>query len=322
MLSIFVPAGTALAAREAPLDALPQDAVWLDLLRPEEAEERAAEAFLGADVPTHEERVEIETSSRLYEEDNALVMSATVLYGAQREHPGTTVATFILAGDRLATVRYDEPSSFAMARQRCIKPGVGPLDGKGMFLVLLDAIVDRVADVLELAGTEADRLSREIFEAGPNRAEKDYDGLIRQLGRLGTLLSKSHESLVSLSRLILFFSARAKKAKLTGSDKAQLKSLARDIHSLNEYADTLDNKISFLLEATLGLVNLQQNQAIKIFSVLAVVFLPPTLIASIYGMNFARMPELALPFGYPMAIAAMVASAVGTWAFFRWKRWL
>ncbi|PTW62156.1 magnesium transporter [Breoghania corrubedonensis] len=323
MISVFVPGPSGLVAVEPSPKTLPQNVVWMDLNRPDEAEEALVEAFLDIDVPTHEERVEIETSSRLYEEDGALIMSATILCGMQAGRPETTVATFILKGTRLVSVRYDDPTAFTIARQRALKGGSAVHQGKGMLIIMLDAIVDRIADLLEMAGAEADRLSRDIFDIQkPSEPVLDYDGIIRSLGRLGTRLSKIHESLVSLSRLFQFLSTREKKVALSAADKAQVKSLTRDTRSLYEFAASLDNKVGFLLEATLGLVNLQQNQTIKIFSVLAVVFLPPTLIASLYGMNFDLMPELHWTWGYPLAVLAMVASAFGTWGFFRWKRWL
>ena len=271
-----------LAPLDPPPQTLPDDLVWIDMNRPNPGEEAAVEAYFGVDVPTHEERVEIEQSSRLYEEDGALFMSATILCGAQTGRPETTVVTFILKDTRLVTVRYDDPTAFTIARQRAIKAGPEAQEGKATLIVVLDAIVDRIADVLEFAGADADRLSREIFDTQkPGEPVRDYEEIIRGLGRLGTKLSKIHESLVSLSRLFQFLSTREKKLSLSNSDKAQIKSLMRDARSLYEFAASLDNKVSFLLEATLGLVNLQQNQTIKIFSVLAVVFMPPTLIASL-----------------------------------------
>ena len=323
MIQVYVPGPSGITPLEPAPQTLPDKCVWLDLDRPARDEEASVEAFLDIDVPTHEERVEIETSSRLYEEDGALIMSATILCGTQTGKPDTTVITFMLKGGKLVTLRYDDPTSFAIARQRAAKAGHAVHQGKGVLIVMLDAIVDRVADVLEMAGAEADRLSHEIFDTQkPGEPVRDYDGIIRALGTLGTSLSKIHESLVSLSRLFQFLSTREKRLSLDAGEKAQIKSLVRDARSLYEFAASLDNKVGFLLEATLGLVNLQQNQTIKIFSVLAVVFLPPTLIASIYGMNFDVMPELHWPYGYPLAVLAMVASAVGTWGFFRWKRWL
>ncbi|WP_321342473.1 magnesium transporter CorA family protein [Breoghania sp.] len=323
MITVFVPSQFGIEPVEATVENLPESWVWLDMNRPSPEEESLVAKLLEVDVPTHEERVEIETSSRLYEEDGALIMSATVLCGTQAGRPITTVATFIVKNARLVSVRYDEPVSFAIARQRALKAGVEAHNGKGMLLVILDAIIDRIADVLELAGSETDQLSSEIFDAeSPANAHHNYDDIIRSLGKLGTRQSKIQESLVSLARLFQFLTTREKKLGLTATDRAQVKSLTRDARSLYEFAATLDNKVSFLLEATLGLVNLQQNQTIKIFSVLAVVFLPPTLIASSYGMNFAIMPELHWAFGYPIAVAGMIASALGTYAVFRWRGWL
>ncbi|MDJ0932353.1 MAG: CorA family divalent cation transporter [Breoghania sp.] len=179
-------------------------------------------------------------------------------------------------------MRYDDPVTFAIARQRTVKGGSSVHHGKDVMIVMLDAIVDRIANVLKLTGAETDRLSRDIFDTQtPDEPVRDYDRIIRSLGKLGTMLSKIHESLVSLSRLFQFVGTRDKKLAFSAAEKTQVKSLTRDARSLYEFAASLDNKVGFLLEATLGLVNLQQNQTIKIFSVLAVIFLPPTLIASL-----------------------------------------
>jgi magnesium transporter len=121
---------------------------------------------------------------------------------------------------------------------------------------------------------------------------------------------------------VLFFTNEAEAVGLGKEQRAHLKSVARDISSLTDHAHFLANKITFLLDATLGMVSLEQNNVIKLFSVMAVTLMPPTLIASIYGMNFKHMPELDWVYGYPLAIVAMVVAAIGPYFFFKWKRWL
>jgi len=189
---------------------------------------------------------------------------------------------------------------------------------------LLDAIIDRVADILERLAAEVDKVSTRVFERNAARDDPNqrYQAILRNIGRKGDLLSKSRESLVSLNRLVLFFTNEAEAVGLAKDQRVHLKSVARDISSLTDHASFLANKITFLLDATLGMVSLEQNNVIKLFSVMAVTLMPPTLIASIYGMNFEHMPELKWVYGYPLALIAMIIAAIGPYFFFKWKRWL
>ncbi len=146
--------------------------------------------------------------------------------------------------------------------------------------------------------------------------------VLKALGRKGDLTSKLRESLVSLGRVLLFLANEAEGLKWPKETRTQLQSMRRDVISLTDHASYLTNKITFLLDALSGVVNLQQNNIIKIFSVAAVVLMPPTLIASIYGMNFKNMPELDWHYGYPLALAVMVLAAVLPYVYFKWRKWL
>jgi magnesium transporter len=300
---------------------LPQGTVWLDLYQPDEAEEDAVERALGIEVPTREEMKEIEASSRLYREDGALFMTATVVTNAETETPETSALTFILAGDRLVTVRYADPLPFrAFAAYALRHPGACG-DGHAVFVGLLEAIVDRIADVLEADGADLDRLSHEVFSRSAAQTSRDFQKILSRLGRAGDLASKVRESLVSIGRL-LAYAIQAVQARGRKSGSSRLKTIGRDVASLSDHASFLNHKVGFLLDATLGMINIEQNAIIKIFSVAAVVFLPPTLIASIYGMNFEHMPELDWPLGYPLALALMVASAILPYLYFKRRGWL
>jgi magnesium transporter len=303
----------------------PADAVWFDLLNPSPAEDRYVEGILGAAIPTRDEMLEIETSSRLYVENGAAYMTATLLSHADSDRPRTTAVTFILIGDRLATVRYDEPRAFSLYQTRAVKPGTGVASGRDVLIGLIDAVTDRLADVLERVGLDVEEISDHVFAdtIAQSRGEPDvYSRVIKSIGRQGTLLGKIQESLVSLTRLLIFLSEDTSRASLGRDDKVHVRSIIQDVRSLTEHAASLSNKITFLLDATLGLVSLQQNTIVKIFSVLAVVFMPPTLIASMYGMNFKIMPELEWEYGYPLAICLMLASIGITFAVFKARRWL
>ena len=189
---------------------------------------------------------------------------------------------------------------------------------------LLDAVIDRCADILERVGADVDQVSHEIFEPESERHghTKRYSQILIAIGRKGDLTSKVRESLVSIGRLVAFLSAVVEGVKWSKDMREQLKTMQRDVHSLTDHASYLSNKITFTLDAMLGVVNLEQNNIIKLFSVMAVVLMPPTLIASIYGMNFKIMPELEWEHGYDFALIAMVAAAVLPYLAFKWKKWL
>jgi magnesium transporter len=300
--------------------------VWLDLFNPTPEEDHCVEGILGVEVPTRDEMQEIETSSRLYEEGGAFYMTATLLCHADSDKPRTTPVSFILANGRLCTVRYDAPQPFAHFAQRAGKSGDPALAACGGILFgLIDAVVDRIADVLERVGAEIDQIQGQVFshdisEKG-DRA-KDYAWIIRSIGREGNLISKIQESLVSLSRMMIFLAEDSARAGIVDGSHKHIDTIIADIRSLGEHAVALDAKVSFLLQASLGLVGLQQNTIVKIFSVLAVVFMPPTLIASLYGMNFKLMPELEWTYGYPFALGLMLASVALTYTVFKWRGWL
>jgi len=305
-------------------EACPPDAVWIDLVVPTIGEDKIVENAIGVMVPTREEMAEIEVSSRLYIENGARYMTATVMYNTDTDKPGTTAITFIIAGSKLVTVRYDEPKPFTYLAGKLSKVCSVNTNGPSIMVELLDAIIDRVADILERLAAEVDKVSTRVFERNAARDDPNqrYQAILRNIGRKGDLLSKSRESLVSLNRLVLFFTNEAEAVGLAKDQRVHLKSVARDISSLTDHASFLANKITFLLDATLGMVSLEQNNVIKLFSVMAVTLMPPTLIASIYGMNFEHMPELKWVYGYPLALIAMIIAAIGPYFFFKWKRWL
>lgn len=325
MLVVYLPRGNSLERVEIPAGgSVPAEAIWFDLLSPSAEEDRAVEAVLGIGIPSREEMAEIEPSSRLYVENGARFMTATLIYASDTDRPNTTPVTFILAQGKLVTVRYEEPRPFVRLSQKITRSCPPTITGEGVLIDLLDNIIDRAADVLERDSAEIEIVSRRIFGHGRGRKppSESYQDILRAIGRKADLTSKIRESLVSIGRLVLFFANEADNLKLPKEQRAQVKSMARDATSLTDHATFLANKIQFMLDAVLGLVQLDQNNVIKIFSVVAVVLLPPTMIASIYGMNFKHMPELDWTFGYPLALVLMLASAILPYTYFKWKRWL
>jgi magnesium transporter len=323
MLTVFSPRGTCLErATVESGEALPDGAVWLDLNRPSADEDSTVADALGVELPTREEMQEIEISSRLYIENGARFMTAMLMSHSETPTPKATPVTFVLAGHRLATVRYDEPRPFTIVSHKLARSCPPHITGEIVLMELLDAIIDRAADILERIGAEIDHLSHTVLEPAAGAWPISHHEVLKELGRKGDLTSKVRESLVSVGRLVLFLANESEGLKWTKDKRAQLKSMQRDVSSLTDHASYITNKVTFLLDAMLGVVNIQQNNIIKIFSVAAVVLMPPTLIASIYGMNFKHMPELAEPYAYPVTLVAMVIAAVLPYMYFKWKKWL
>jgi magnesium transporter len=300
--------------------------IWYDLRDPTAEERALVEAALGLSLPTREEMGEIELSSRLYQEDGGEFMTVTGLAGLDTDEPVKDPITFILKGEVLVTIRHANPKPFDLFLARAQKAG-GPPSGTGeqVMLGILEAMIDRLADVLEVAGNEVDGLSREIFRrSGPGRREtSSLEALIGRIGRKGDLLTLARESLVSIARMATYHAALETEGRKPGKDvRGRIKVVQRDVASLSDHATFLSGKINFMLDATLGLINLEQAKTIKIFSVAAVIFLPPTLVASIYGMNFEHMPELQWQLGYPWALGLMLVSAIGPYLFFKKRGWL
>ena len=307
-----------------PGQAMPATALWIDLLDPTQEEDARVEKALGIEIPTREETRNIEPSEVLYVENGVRYMSARILCQSGTEAPKLTPISFILKQQTLVTVRYDEPRSFQMFANRISRPGAMAAAGDFVLVSLFETVIDRAAEVLRLAGERIDDVSAIIFDPDADaRADVDtFRKTLQTMGVEGNRISKVRESLVSIERLLLFLTANTAGETLPDDLRSEVRTMLRDIQSLEDHATFLSSKIQFLLDAVLGMVNLEQNKIIKIFSVAAVVFMPPTLIASIYGMNFKAMPELDWGYGYPMAIGRMVLAAMGTYAFFKLKRWL
>jgi magnesium transporter len=301
-----------------------EQAVWIDLINPTPEEAGKIERALKLDVPTREEQQEIEVSSRLYQEDGAYFMTATLLFQPEQGEPRTTPVTFILKGQRLITLRYAQPRAFAIYVARCNRTETELTNGSTVFIGLLETIIDRLADFIERIQAEVEGLSHSIFEikGGASSRQRRFDVLLRAIGREGEITSKARESAHSFGRLLTFLVHAAVERKEVKPLQARIRTAARDVTSLTDHSTFLSGKIVFLLDATLGMINIQQNDIIKIFSVAAVVFLPPTLIASIYGMNFHHMPELEWWFAYPLALISMILAAVLPYLYFKRRGWL
>jgi len=307
---------------DAPVDLT--HAIWIDLFEPDAAESQLVATAFGIELPTREDMAEIETSSRLYHEGDTTFMTATLPAGADSGDPVMGPVTFVLAPQRLITLRHHAPRPFTTFPQRAQQAPIGCATAQGVLLGLLDAIIDRLADLLERIARDIDGISRAVFrnEIAPQGKGQDFRQTLKTIGRTGDFLSKMRESLVSLDRVLGFLGQMTLQSKDDRETRGLVKTLSRDEQSLTQHADFLSQKVTLLLDATLGMIDIEQSGIIKIVSVAAVVFLPPTLVASIYGMNFAMMPELGWRFGYPIAIGLMIISAVLPYLFFKRRGWL
>jgi magnesium transporter len=311
---------------------VPNGVVWLDLVAPTADEERVVEEALKIDIPTREELAEIEASSRLYQEDGAAFMTANLIRRGENDRPESSPVTFIIKGNQLITIRYHHPQAFPVYVHRAMKPQTTAMTGWGILLSLVEAVVDRAADHLERVGMIIDDTSRATFNSGRTptgrkmrKKNVNFSELLENIGEEGDFNSKMRESLVSIGRMTAFMQAiidQMRQTKETKENRGRVRVIQRDIQSLTDHSSFLSGKISFLLDAVLGMSAIEQNNIIKIFSVASVVFLPPTLVASLYGMNFKFMPELDWKYGYPVAISLMLMSAFLPWLYFKRKGWL
>jgi len=293
---------------------IPETATWIDLEEPTEVEERAVEQFVGLDIPTRDDLVEIEPSSRLYEQNGALYMTASVLYGVEEGNPASDPIGFVLSDGRLVTVRYISPKPVRAFSHHVRREPELLSDPLRALCGLLDAIVDRLADELEAVSTEIEKISAHIFSSNVDArripAER-LTALLTRIGRTQSLLAKVRETETSTGRLLSFLGASSRlRPRRAAFAREHVSSLSADVASLNDHSIFLANHLYFLLDAAVGFISIEQNAAMKLFSWAALVFLPPTLIAGIYGMNFEYMPELDWTFGYPLALALIVAAAV------------
>lgn len=330
MINVYCLSGDRLTA--TPLegdDPLPRNALWIDLVHPNSEEDKRVERLTGVAIPTREDMGEIEESSRFYTENGALYLIAPLIHAADTDKPGVSPVSFILHGKLLISVRYAEPRSFSNYAARAGKAGSGLVNARcdGLFILLgiIESATDRIADILETVAKELDESSSGMFGRTTRRnamTNARFKALLTRIGGQGEFLSKVRESLAGLDRMCAYLAANNKVATANKDVRAWIKSIDRDVLSLEHHVDFLSNRITFLMDTMVGLISVEQNAIIKIFSVAAVAFMPPTLVASIYGMNFHHMPEIPQPWGYPVALGAMVLSAVLPLVYFRWRGWL
>lgn len=324
MLRLFGPKCSPAPVDAKSLKAIPDGAIWVDLLNADPAEEKLVEKAIGQNVPTREELLEIEPSSRLYARQDVLFMTASVIHGITAGHPSTDPVGFILSDKLLVTIRYVDPKPFIIFAEHLYAEPELASDALTVTVRLLDTIVDRLADELEEAGRSVEAVSGHIFQhhgpASRRRSQLRLEATLMRLGAVQRLLAEVRESAVSVGRLLGFLGAS--KACRDSPHQNHVESLQGDVRALVDHSNFLADNLTFLLDASLGMISLEQNTVMKIFSVFAVVLMPPTLVAGIYGMNFRHMPELEWLFGYPFALALILISAVVPYLIARKSGWL
>jgi magnesium transporter len=286
-------------------------------------EDKKVEGYLGCRVPSRSDPDFVEPSESYYADNGVRYLRASVVSEAENS-PDVTGVTFVLGPKALVTVRYDPGEAFELFGQKLGRLPARALHTDAVAVGLINTIVDRSARALNKVGVDLDSIASRVFRAKGDQSERSqiYSATLDALGREDEKISNLRESLVELERLLLFLLSEGRSADAPKPVREATKAALRDLQSLEQDASFKAQKVQFLLDATLGFINLAQNDIIKLFSVLAVIFMPPTMIASIYGMNFKIMPELEWPWGYPAALVLMVAVAVGPYVFFRWKKWL
>jgi len=299
-----------------------ENAIWVDLYKPLPGQQALANA-LSVEVPTLADMEEIEISNRLYRENGVDYMTVVLPGMSETKQPMSGPVTFIVTPARLVTVRHHVPRSFETYPERADKVGPGCDCSEKVFLGLIEEIIGRLADLLEGSGRALEDVSRSVFASDAlTRTAAGLQDALERAGRESDLVARVRLSLLTLERAVSFFGQSLGDRPVGEALRPVVKGMMRDLQALEVHGDYLSSRVAQATDATLGMINLLQNTAVRIVSVVAVLFLPPTMIASIYGMNFQMMPELDKSWGYPMALGLMVASAAATYAFFKWKNWL
>jgi magnesium transporter len=298
--------------------------VWIDLLQPTPEERDHIASEYGLRVPSREALQEIESSSRLRAEGKVLTLSMPLTVPEERPDPLPAPLGFILSPSLLVSVRFTEVHGFADVRARLDK-GDAPVDSTAVFAALIEAMVDRRADLLESISAEVGAVSKRVFARHVPRARRAVlDGALREMlaavGAAGERLSEIRESLLGLQRIVGFTCEMAHDW-MRAEIQARLATARGDLASLSDYETHLWGKVHFLLDAILGFINIDQNNIFKVLTMVSVIGIPPTLIASMYGMNFHNMPELSWHYGYEFGLALILASTILPILWFRRRGW-
>ncbi|MCS5711331.1 CorA family divalent cation transporter [Candidatus Berkiella aquae] len=297
---------------------------WIDVNSPTLEERTAIEKQMNIILPQHHELHQLEYSNRFYMENDSLFMFVNVLTKAA-PLPETHAITLIVTPKGLVTLRYSHPNPIQLLLDQIDQRPIEAKNYLSILPMLLEIFVGKIADVFELVGETSDQMVMTLIRSVNNKMKKNHNEalnkLLREINSLENLLSKGYQSLSSINLLLGFYEQHDNEHK-ENYYIVNMEIIKKDLKSLLKHGDYLTQKLSFHLQSTLGLINIEQTQIVKMFTVLAMVFLPPTLLASIYGMNFKFMPELDWVYGYPLAVILMIGSAFIPYRYFKKKGWI
>ncbi|MCF4127352.1 magnesium transporter CorA family protein [Methylobacterium sp. SyP6R] len=336
MITLHGAAGVVAEGHACAAHPLPAHGTWLDLEDPSEAETALAETATGLKVPSRAALSEVQNSRRLNRRKDAFYLS-TPMISFRDDDLTIRPLGFVLTPERLLTVRFQPLAAFDTVKERQAERD-GPASSVETFLALNEELIDCMADTLETMSDELDSLSTRIFtfdtsangngrregaapkNFAPKRRDLALRRLLRAIGRRGKALAKLRASLLGLGRILPYVAGEAE-TWLKPEEKARFESLRLDVASLDEFETRLSETVQFLLDATLGLINMEQNNTFRVLTVVSVIGIPPTLMASVYGMNFKHMPELDWAWGYPYGLAVIGLSALVPAIYFKLKGW-
>lgn len=290
--------------------------VWVDLVEPEEEERDWIQRELGQSLATRPELEDIEASARFFEDEDGLHIHSFFFYEDSEDHAGNSTVAFTIRDGRLFTLRERELPAFRLYRMRARSQVMTDGNAYELLLDLFETKIEQLADEIENIYSNLEKLSRVIMEG---QQGEEFDKALSELAEQEDVGWKVRLCLMDTQRALNFL---VRKTRLPGGQLEQAREILRDIESLLPHNESLFQKVNFLMQAAMGFISIEQNRIIKIFSVVSVVFLPPTLVASSYGMNFKFMPELEWSLGYPAAIGLMVLAGLAPWLYFKRKKWL
>jgi magnesium transporter len=323
MLQVYRDTGSFLTSSSTEL---PGAIIWIDLSNPTQQETDFVQARTGVRIPTIDALNEIESSSRLIVEQGTIYLSTPVVAQADTADAGLSPLGLILTKQALVTVRFTQLSVINTVVERIHRDEM-LRTSTGVFTALLEALVDRGADVIERLGADLDRVSRTVFRGDPSKREHVVRSnaalrrLLSQVGAIGDRLSLARDVLLGLARIAPFVVSLGHDW-IVPEFEARLGAVSKDISSLNDYEGHISNKVQFLLDAILGFITIEQNDLFKILTIVSVIGIPPTVVVGIYGMNFKFMPELSWQWGYPFALALILLSALAPFLWFKWRGWI
>lgn len=292
------------------------NSLWVDLVEPEESERERVQTELGQSLATRPELEDIESSARFFEDEDGLHIHSFFFFEDADDHAGNSTVAFTIREGRLYTLRERELPAFRLYRMRTRRQLMTDGNPYELLLDLFETKIEQLADEIENIYSDLEKLSRVIMEGHQG---DEYDAALSTLAELEDIGWKVRLCLMDTQRALNFL---LRKARLPVSQLEQAREILRDIESLLPHNESLFQKVNFLMQAAMGLISIEQNRIIKIFSVVSVVFLPPTLVASSYGMNFEFMPELSWSFGYPAAIILMMLAGLAPYLYFKSRNWL